>query len=538
MTDSTGTTEPQYRKRSRGVKPLIFIIAALAAIAIAAVALIFANQGGNGEAGGNGNGSGGETGGETPAEQREITIGLNLAPGNFDIRNTGGVALDQILIDNVYQGLVGLRSGTLDEFVPVLAEELPEVSADGLTYTFALREGVRFHSGNELTTTDVIHSLGHSENLFDLGRAAGTTVTVTAPDDRTVVLTLDAPNSQLLWLLANRQGLITEAAYTGDLASTANGTGPYLLDDWRQGDSITFVANPDYWGDAPTLDRVVWAYFDNINAAMNAALSGDVDVLAPVASSLVSQLSGSSDFALERAASTDVFTLVYNSAKAPLDDVRVRTALSKAIDTEAIIAAFYGDGKPLGGPITDIEPAFEDLTSINSYDPEGARQLLAEAGVTDLSLTVTIPNFYPTDAINLVVTQFADIGVTLRVDPVEFGTWLSTVYAAPEDGSPRQFDLSYVNHAEPNDFVNYVNPDYYFGSVNPEALSLYNQAIAETDAARANELIAQAARVVANDAPAKWLINYTPTNAIGTNVSGFPQMNTNSRINLDGVSID
>src|SRR5690606_14423175 len=114
-----------------------------------------------------------------------------------------------------------------------------------------------------------------------------------------------------------------------------------------------------------------------------------------------------------RASSSDVFTLGYNSAKAPLDDVRVRSAISQAIDSDAIIEAFYGDGKVLGGPITDIEPAYEDLTAVNAYNPDGARALLAEAGVTDLELTVTIPNTYATDAINQVVSDLAAVGITL-----------------------------------------------------------------------------------------------------------------------------
>ena len=215
----------------------------------------------------------------------------------------------------------------------------------------------------------------------------------------------------------------------------------------------------------------------------------------------------------------------------------MRTALSLAIDGEAIVQAFYGDGKVLGGPITDIEPAYEDLTSINAYDPEGARALLAEAGVEGLQLTVTFPNIYPTNAIDQVVTQLAEVGVTLKVDVVEPATWFQRVYEAPEDGTARAFDLSYINHVEANDFVNYVTDGYYFGSVDPEAKRLYDESIAATDPDEAVERLREAARVVAEDAPAKWLINYTPTNAVGAHVHGFPSSNTNSRIPLAGITV-
>nr|WP_279549910.1 ABC transporter substrate-binding protein [Leucobacter weissii] len=460
-----------------------------------------------------------------------------MEPGNLDIRNTAGVALDQILIDNVYQGLVGLAPGSVDEFVPVLAESLPEVSEDGLSYTFVLREGAAFESGNPVTAADVVDSLSSEDASFTLAAALGTAPAVSSPDERTVVIELEAPNSQLLWHLANRPGLIYETAFDGDLASATNGTGPYVLEDWKQGDSIAFAANDAYWGEPATLDRVIWQYIPDANAAVNAALGGELDVVAPVTSSFVSRFDGSDAFSLTRADSTDVFTRAYNSAKEPLDDPRVRSALSKAIDGEAIIEAFYGDGKALGGPITDLEPAYEDLTAVNDYDPEGARELLADADAEDLELTVTIPNFYPQEPIDQVVSQLAEVGVTLEVEAVEFATWLSDVYTAPEDGGPRDFDLSYVNHAEANDFVNYVTEGYYFGAVNEEARERYDAAIAATDGAEASQLIREAAALVAEDAPAKWLINYTPTNAVSTEVHGFPESNTNSRIPLEGVSI-
>jgi len=507
------------------------VIGVLIVVAVIAV-LAFVLTRGNGNGNGDGQPGPGEGAG---AGSGELTVGLQLEPTNLDIRKTAGVALDQILIDNVYQGLIGLKPGSVSEFVPVLAEALPKISENGLTYTFTLREGVSFGtSGNALTAQDVVDSLGASLTKELLGAPA----TVTAPDARTIEIALEKPNSQLLWQLANRPGLVFETAYTGNLENTVNGTGPYLLEQWKQGDSITFTKNPKYWGEAAKLDRVVWRYIPDGNAAVNAAKEGDVDVLAPVVSSFVSQLESDKNFVLGRADSTDVFTLVYNSAKAPLDDVRVRTALSKAIDSEAIIKAFYGDGKALGGPITDLEATYEDLTSVNAYDPEGAKKLLAEAGVKDLKLTVTMPNFYSTDAINQVVTDFKAVGVTLKVNQVAFATWLSDVYSPPANGGARTFDLSYIDHAEANDFVNYVTEGYYFGSVDPKAKDLYDRSLVATDPAEAADLVKQAARIVADDAPAKWLINYTPTNAVSTKVHGFPTSNTNSRISLQGVTVD
>lgn len=455
------------------------------------------------------------------AQEHELRIGILLEPTNLNIRETAGVALDQVLIDNVYQGLVGFQSGTL-EVEPVLAETY-SVSDDGLTYDFELRTGITFHSGNELSTDDVVTSL--TETLGEMA-------TITAPTDSTVSIELAEPNSMLPYLLSGREGIILEAAASNDLSNSANGTGPYMFAQWKQGDSIELVKNPDYWGTPATLDRAIYRYITDGKAAINASLDGDLDVQIAVLPSLSPELEAVDTFDLVKADSTDVFTFAYNSARAPFDNPQVRTAFSQAIDSTALISALNGEGKPLGGPITEIEPGYIDLTAVNAYDPDNARKLLEEAGAQELSVTVTAPNFYDTVVLDIVASQLAEVGVTMIIKQVEFGTWLEDVY------TNKDFDLSYVDHAEPFDFANYANPDYYFGYNNSEVQSLFEESLAEVTPEGASAKLQEATKLVADDAPAKWLYNYTPTNAVATYVDGFPNSNTNSRINLEGVTIN
>jgi peptide/nickel transport system substrate-binding protein len=209
----------------------------------------------------------------------------------------------------------------------------------------------------------------------------------------------------------------------------------------------------------------------------------------------------------------------------------VRTALSRAIDTRTIIASQNGDGKPLGGPITELEPGYADLTDVNAYDPDSARQLLVDAGQPNLNLTITMPNHYDTAPLDLVKSQLADVGVSVTVKAVDFPIWFEQVYANHD------YQLSYVDHAEARDLADYADPDYYFGYDSPAVQSLHARALAATDPSEQDRLLREAAARVAEEAPAKWLFNYTPTNVIGTHVSGFPHVNTNSRINLRGVGI-
>lgn len=509
MTESPVASEV-YRHRNRSRTPLIIAaIAIIAVVAIAATAFVLTRSG-------------------DASQQRAATIGVLLEPTSLDVRTNTGVATGQLLIDNVYQGLVGIAAGTVAEIVPVLATELPEISNDGRTFTFTLRDGVRFHSGAALTADDVVDSLQETLTPENIGFEPR----IEEVDATTIRIDLAEPNSQLLWQLANFPGLIREAAATNNVAATANGTGPYRFDEWKQGDSLTLVKDDDYWGDEATLETVVFRFFPEGRAAVNALRDGDLDVHTALLPPLREEFENNANYRLERADSTDVFTLAYNGAKAPLNDPRVRTALNLAIDSKALITAQNGDGKPLGGPITNLEPGYEDLTGVNTFDPQAARALLVEAGQRNLSLTITVPNHYDTAALDLIKSQLADIGVAITVKPVDFSRWIEQVY------TNRDYQLSYVDHAEARDFVNYANPDYYFGYDNPKVQELVAQSISTSDATEENRFLQEAARLVAADAPAKWLFNYTPTNVIGSHVTGFPNANTNSRINLAGVTID
>jgi len=498
-------------RRDRSRRPFLVALIAAGAVLVAGAIVIALSLGGGYGAGG----------------KQRISIGVILEPTSLDVRSDTGVATGQLLIDNVYEGLVGIAAGTVSEIVPVLATRLPEVSADGREYTFTLREGVRFHSGNELSVDDVVASLRETLTRENVGFAPE----VTRVDERTVTIALAEPNAQLLWHLANSPGLIREEGATNDLAESAVGTGPYAFERWTRGDSLTLVKNSDYWGEPASLDTVVFRFLPEGRAAVSALKEGDLDVHTALLPPLRGEFENDAAFALERADSSDVFLLAYNSAKAPLDDPRVRTALSRAIDTRTIIASQNGDGKPLGGPITELEPGYADLTDVNAYDPDSARQLLVDAGQPNLNLTITMPNHYDTAPLDLVKSQLADVGVSVTVKAVDFPIWFEQVYANHD------YQLSYVDHAEARDLADYADPDYYFGYDSPAVQSLHARALAATDPSEQDRLLREAAARVAEEAPAKWLFNYTPTNVIGTHVSGFPHVNTNSRINLRGVGI-
>ena len=228
---------PTYTKRKRSKTPIVIgviIVVGLIAAAAAYFALTRPTEGGD--------------------AKKEIAVGLVLEPTSLDIRNDAGVATGQVLIDNVYQGLVGIEPGSIADIVPVLATKMPEVSADGLEYTFTLRSGVTFHSGAELTVDDVVASLTGALTAD----AVGFDAKVEQVDADTLKIVLGEPNSRLLWELAGSAGVILEGGSTDGLQNSANGTGPFEFTRWKQGDSITLDRFADYWGEPAMVDRATF----------------------------------------------------------------------------------------------------------------------------------------------------------------------------------------------------------------------------------------------------------------------------------------
>jgi peptide/nickel transport system substrate-binding protein len=462
-----------------------------------------------------------------PDPDASVAIRLVLEPGNLDIRETAGAALDQILVDNVYQGLIA-RTPEQD-IVPALASDWT-VSPDGLTYTFTLREDVAFHDGQPLTPQDVVWSLTTRKNTpewSDSSRLAN--VTTIAAEGQEITLTLAQPDSSLLWNLTGRAGIILKEGDSVDYQTATNGTGPFVLEDWRQGDSITFARNDAYWGEPAGVAEVVFDYIPDNQAALNAALAGEVDVVTGFDANLQEQIEANGDFALVLGKSTDKGTLAFNQTEGPLADKRVRQAIRQAIDHDAIVEAL-ASGQTQYGPIPELDPGYEDLADVAPYDPEAARALLEEAGEEDLELTLTIPNFYATTIPQILVSDLNEVGITLEVESVDFPTWLNDVYIN------KDYDLSFVLHTEARDFENWADPDYYFTYDNPEVQDLYTQSLAATDESEAAELLAEAARIVSEDAAADWLYNGASVVAVGTNITGMPSINVNERLSLAEIA--
>jgi peptide/nickel transport system substrate-binding protein len=448
-----------------------------------------------------------------------LVLGMQLEPPNLDPTAGAAGAIDEVVYANLFEGLTRFRED--GSIAPGLAESW-EVSEDGRSYTFHLRDGVRFHDGTAFDAGDVVFSLDRARGpdstnaqkaLFDGIEA------VTALDPGTVRVDLGAPDSGFLWALAWGDAVIL-APETADAAATAPvGTGPFRFDRWVRGDRVELARNDAYWGAPVALDRAVFRFISDPTAAYAALLAGDIDAFPNVpAPETLMQFKADPHFQVTVGLTEGETILAINNARPPLDDIRVRRAIAHAIDRQALIdGALYGYGTPIGSHFAPHHPAYVDLTGLSAYDPDAARSLLAEAGFADgLRLTLTLPPpAYARRGGEIVAAQLRAVGIDARIEAVEWAQWLERVFRGHD------YDLTIVSHTEPLDIGIYARPDYYFGYDNPEMGALMARLRAAPDTAGRNAILAEAQAIIARDQVNAFLFQLARTGVADARLRGL-----------------
>lgn len=460
--------------------------------------------------------------------QTDVVIGLQLEPPTLDLTSNPAAAIPQALLYNVYETLVKLEA---DGSITGLLAEDWEISEDGLTYTFSLREGVTFHNGEPFDAEDVVFSL---DNVLtkDPAHPFATTLApiseVTAVDPATVEITLGEVSANLLFFLTQGQGVILEESAIATIGSEPVGTGPFRFGSWTVGDSIVIERNDEYWGEPALLETVTFRYINDPNALNNAMLAGDLDILAGVsAPELLTSFETDDRFEVLQGLTNGEVTLALNGRNAPLDDVRVRQAITHAIDRQAVVdLAYAGYGTVIGTFSTPLDPWYRDLTEVYPYDPERARELLAEAGVEDVTLKLVLPPVsYAGRSGEIIASQLSEVGINVDIENVEWGVWLEDVF------TNHDYDMSIVAHVEPRDVGQYGNPDYYWGNDSPQVASILGQADAEPDADARNALYASVLEEITAVAADNWLFVLPALSVIETGVTGY-------EADLPGLALD
>lgn len=362
-----------------------------------------------------------------------------------------------------------------------------DISEDGLTYTFTLRDGVKFSDGTPLTAGDVKTSMEEAIKSLDIyigsyGKLASIIVSMDAPDDKTFVVTLMQPYYGTLndLTMCNPLGIVNPAAFSGDpyanCAEQTMGTGPYMYAGDFDGTTYTFVRNPYYWGEAPDLDSFMVKVIEDNDAKVLALRSGEIDAI--IGSSRMSydaygELSGDSAFGTvvnDTGSATRYLGL--NLSKAPFNDLKVRQAVAYALDQDTLCSTvFQGVEQPAETLFDKTKPYCDATQTTYEFDLDRANALMDEAGWIDtdgdgvrekdgekleftLSYTQSIGSL--DDAALAIASQLSQIGFKITPSGTDMMSWFGLIQAGAYEITIYQ---TYGGAYDPTTVVTNMNPD-------------------------------------------------------------------------------
>ena len=432
------------------------------------------------------------------AARSDITLGMVLEPTGLDPTSGNAAATDEVTYANIFEGLTRIdEKGAVQ---PDLAKSW-DISEDGLAYTFHLQDGVKFHDGTPLTAQVVKFSLdrttaeGSTNGQKQLFAAIDT---VEAVDALTVTVRLKHPQGNFLYNLGWGDAEIVAPNSAETNATHPVGTGPFRFVDWAKGDHVVLEKNPDYWGTPARLDKATFKFISDPTAAFAAMMAGDVDAFPNFpAPETLAQFESDPRFAVVVGTTEGETILAMNNGRKPFDDLRVRQAMSYAIDRRAIIdGAMFGYGTPIGSHYSPADPGYVDLTGKYPYDPAKAKELLKEAGHPDgFKVTLKLPPpSYARRGGEIIAQQLKVVGVDAEIIPVEWAQWLADVF------KQKDYDLTIVSHTEPADYDIYARDNYYFDYHSDAVKALMDKLNLATEPADRYALIGDIQTTVADDA--------------------------------------
>ena len=448
-----------------------------------------------------GQGNNGETG--EPVKGGEITVGIAQdLDDSLDPHQTVAAGTREVLF-NIFEGLVKPNSD--GEMIPAVAEKY-ELSEDGTTYTFTLRDGVKFHNGQTVTAEDVVYSINRCAAVPEgqekpLVAAFSAIRSVEALDEKTVTVTIAQRDLEFISYMT---AAIIPAGYA-DQATAPVGTGPFRFVSRTPQENFIMERFEDYWGTPAWLDKVTYKICENADALVMNLNGSSIDLCAHLTSAQAAQLN--SNFKVLEGTMNLVQAIYLNNQAKPFDNQLVRQALCYAIDRQGIMDMVAdGHGTAVG---SSIYPAFTkyflpELVDKYPHSVEKAKELLAQAGYPNgFDMTISVPNNYQPhmDTAEVVAEQLREAGINVTIQPVEWSTWLDTIY------NGRQFQATVVGVDAANmtaramlerftsdyakNFINYSNPAYD---------ALFQQAINATDEAAQTDLYKQMETMLADTA--------------------------------------
>ena len=439
-----------------------------------------------------------------------VILGMILEPTSLDPTMAPAAAIGEVVHYNILEGLTKINAdGSIS---PLLAESW-KMDADGKAYTFKLRKGVKFQDGAAFDSAAVKFSFERAKDPKSTNKAKGAVFNnishIATPDAHTVVLVLNNPDGNFLFRMGENTAVILHPDSAASAATKPVGTGPYKLESWAKGSSVT-LTRWDGFRDANAikLKKVTFRFINDSAAQVAALLAGDIDGMPRFQSpQSLKQFQADKRFVVELGSTAGKGIMTINNRKKPFDDVRVRRALSHAIDKKAFIdGVFEGLAKPIGSHMAPTDAGYVELSGVYPFDPEKSKALLKEAGVqTPLNVTLTLPPPpYARKGGEILAAQLAKVGIIAKIENVEWAQWLGGTFKG-------NFDLTVINHVEPLDYMNYANSQYYWGYDSKAFRDMAAKHSASTTAKERTQLFGDMQRLIAKDAVNVFLFNASNT---------------------------
>jgi peptide/nickel transport system substrate-binding protein len=432
------------------------------------------------------------------------------------------------------------------QIVPGLAESWT-ISRDGLSYTFKLRKGIRFHDGTPLNAEAVKFSIERqileSHPFNKLGKYPfanfffGNVKALEVMDDLTIRFILKEPRASFLAVLTSGAASIvspTAVRKSGaDYALHPVGTGPFRYVSWDRGQRVVLERNPDYWRGPVKLERVIYRPIVEDQARLTELLTGTLDLIVGVPADFVSQLENNPKLGLLKQVGAHVWYLGINNQKKPFDDRRVRQALNYAVNKDALVRdVLKGTGAVSRGPVLPGTWGADPGLRAYPYDPERAKKLLAEAGYpSGFSTTMWVPESgsgmqSPVAMATVMQSNLKAVGVNVALQTMEWGAYLAKLRTKEQE----LFALSWMAGNEDPDMVMYPLLHSTQWTPNGPNRALYRnekfddllaQARVLTDQGKRAEIYREAQRILVEDAPWVFVDHEIQIAAFSRRVQGF-----------------
>ena len=464
-----------------------------------------------------------------------LRVGMQQEPTSLDPTADATASIDSMLTMNVFEALTTVAEN--GEVLPNLATGW-DVSEDGLTYTFTLAQGVKFHDGSDFNADDVVFSFNRAMAEDSVNPSKGIfkpVASVTALDPSTVEIKLT--NKDAFFLFNMGQG--DSAIVAEETAATNNtnpvGTGPFKLDSWTRGDRLTLVKNPNHRdADTVALDSVEFRFISDPAAATAAMMAEELDAFPGFpAPELLPQFEADPRFRVNIGSTEGEVILAMNNAKPPFDNIEVRRAVATAINRDEIIdGAMYGQAVPIGSFYPPHGTAYVDLTGAYPHDTEKAKAMFEEAGVAGTTMTLRVPPFpYAMRSAEIIQAELSDAGIDAKVENVEWGFWIDEVY------KKKNYDMTIIAHTSPNDMGNFARgPDYFYGYDDATFNALWDSIQTEADPAKRDALLKEGQQYLSDQSVHAFLFQLPLLGVFRTGVEGYWSSSPVLYMPLKGVS--